>query len=225
MNIYIDESGSINNKLSTDFIITLVVTDNQKSLKKSFKRFVSANLDKLKAVDIQEKMFLNGNFKELKGSALTPELKIDFVEHFIQKNNFELFYIHIHNSKLTDTFCSNTERVFNYVLRKALEFFIQKGFLPSEEHNIIIDERNLKTEAKYFLEEYLNLELVTNEINNGKINIKYVDSSDVKIVQIADVFSNIKFSNEILNNRNYEEEFEKLINRNFLKMTFQFPIE
>lgn len=63
MYIYIDESGSINNKLQTDFIITLVVTDNKESLKKSYKRFVSSNLEELREADRRGQMFLNGKFK------------------------------------------------------------------------------------------------------------------------------------------------------------------
>lgn len=52
MKIYIDESGTINNKLKNEyFIITLIVPDNSNTLKKSYKRFVSSNLKELKKID------------------------------------------------------------------------------------------------------------------------------------------------------------------------------
>ena len=222
MYIYIDESGSINNNLTTDFIITLVATDQKRILKTSYKRFVSTNLEQLRTVDTRGQMFLDNKFKELKGVAFTPDLKVKFVEHFVKKDNFKLFYIHIHNSQLTDVFCSNTARVFNYTLRKALEVFINRGLLPSEEHSIVIDERNLRTDSKHFLEEYLISELVLGGINNGNIRITYVDSSKNQLVQIADVFSNLKFSRVASGDVNYGLEFQKLENSN-LKMTFNFP--
>ena len=119
-------------------------------------------------------------------------------------------------------FFSNTARVFNYTLRKALEVFINRGLLPSEEHSIVIDERNLRTDSKHFLEEYLISELVLCGINNGNIRITYVDSSKNQLVQIADVFSNLKFSRVASGDVNYGLEFQKLENSN-LKMTFNFP--
>ena len=222
MYIYIDDSGSINNKLETDFIITLVATYNKDSLKKSYKRFVSSNLEELREADKRGQMFLNGKFKELKGSAFTPDLKVKFVEHFVKNDNFKLFYIHVHNSKLTDLFCSNTARVFNYNVRLALEAFIRRGLIPSEDHHLIIDERNIRTDSKGVLKEYLLTELVFGGINNGNIKINYVDSSNVPLVQIADVFSNLKFSRVVSDNENYETEFQKL-EESVLKMTFNFP--
>jgi len=88
MYIYIDESGSINNNLTTDFIITLVATDQKRSLKTSYKRFVSTNLEQLRTVDTRGQMFLDNKFKELKGVAFTPDLKVKFVEHFVKKDSF-----------------------------------------------------------------------------------------------------------------------------------------
>ncbi|PCH13821.1 hypothetical protein A9Y57_00455 [Streptococcus parauberis] len=240
MYIYIDESGSINNSLRTDFIITLIATDNKESLKRSYKRFVSSNLEKIKEADkrfvssnlkkIKEAdkrghMFLNGKFKELKGSAFDPDLKKDFMIHFSKKNNLKIFYIHIHNSRLTDDFCSNTARVFNYTLRKALEYLIKNNLLPSEEHNLIIDERNIRTGTTYFLSEYLKLELTLSGINNGKIFINYVDSATSCLVQIADVFSNIKYSMVVSNNRYYRDEFDLLKKNGIFGFTFNFPIQ
>ena len=119
-------------------------------------------------------------------------------------------------------FCSNTARVFNYNVRLALEAFVRRGLIPSEDHHLIIDERNIRTDSKSVLEEYLLTELVVGGINNGNIKINYVDSSNVQLVQIADVFSNLKFSRVVSDNENYETEFQKL-EESVLKMTFNFP--
>lgn len=52
MNIYIDESGTINNQFKNEyFIITLIIPDNSNTLKRSYKRFVSSNLKELKRID------------------------------------------------------------------------------------------------------------------------------------------------------------------------------
>ena len=53
MNIYIDESGSVNNHLlhKDDFVIAIVMIEKQRTAKSFYKRFVSKNLDKLRLLD------------------------------------------------------------------------------------------------------------------------------------------------------------------------------
>ena len=138
MNIYIDESGSINNhsKHNKFFIIALVHVKDRAGLKKAYKRFVSSNFDRLLALDNDKidsntgkivkyggKMFTNGRFKELKGSQFDREMKSKFIDFFSRNKTFEVYYIKINNNKLTDNFCENTARVFNYTLKLALEYF------------------------------------------------------------------------------------------------------
>ncbi len=65
-----------------------------------------------------------------------------------------------------------------------------------------IDERNIRTEAKYTLEDYLNTELLFNNILDQNIKVEYYDSCNSILIQIADVFANIFYSN--LLNGNYE---------------------
>ena len=168
--IYIDESGSINNHIPNNkyFIIALVRATNKDALKRAYKRFVSANHDKLLELDkdkvhpktgkvIKEggKMFSNSSFKELKGSQFDKEMKQSFVDFFSRKQSFEIYYIKIANDKLTDHFCENTARVFNYTVKLTIEYLIRKGYLPNENCSLQLDERNEKTETKFFLENYL----------------------------------------------------------------------
>ena len=236
MIIYIDESGSINNHMSGNdyFIIALVRVLDRDGLKKSYKRFISYNYDRLLALDKDKihpktgniiknggKMFKNGKFRELKGSQFDKDMKQKFINFFSRKQSFEIYYIKISNKKLTDRFCENTSRVFNYTLKLALEYFIGKNYLPNENCSLQLDERNEKTETKYFLENYLNTELSMNGTSTGKFKVEYFDSANNSLIQIADVFANIYYSH--LQTGAYNEEIKNLIDKGILKFTFIFP--
>ena len=237
MVIYIDESGSINNHISGNeyFIIALVRVVDKDSIKKSYKRFVSSNFDRLLMLDYDKvkpstgqvikeggKMFCKGKFRELKGSQLDKRMKQNFVDFFVQKHSFELYYIIIDNKKLTDRFCENTARVFNYTLRLGLEYFISTGYLQSEDCILQLDERNEKTESKYFLENYLNTELSMNGTTSGKFAVQYFDSANNNIIQIADVFANLYYSH--MKTGGYKEHIQKLKDAKILKCLFKFPV-
>ena len=236
MNIYIDESGSINNHMPNNkyFVIALIHVTDKESLKRAYKRFVSANLDRLQELDKDTidrktgkvlksggKMFVNGKFKELKGSQFDRDMKMKFVDYFSRKPSFEIYYIKVTNGKLTDTFCKNTARVFNYTIKLALDYFISNKYLPNEDCSLQLDERNEKTETKYFLENYLNTELTCNGTANGKFDVAYFDSANNKLVQIADVFANLYYSE--LQTQQYSEELKKLKDAGILKFVFEFP--
>lgn len=236
MNIYIDESGSINNWCNSNkyFVIALIHVLDKRGLKSAFKRFISANLEELKFLD-QEKinpttskilkpggrMFLDNKFVELKGSQLNKHFKSKFVNHFLKKPHFEIYYIKIVNSRLTDTFCQNTARVFNYTIRLALEYYITNGYLPDEKCNLQLDERNEKTNTRYFLENYLNTELMLSGKINNEFTVTYFDSANNSFIQLADVFANLLYSHLLTNN--YSEELNKLKDAGILKHVFLFP--
>lgn len=236
MNIYIDESGSINNHMPNNeyFVICMLRVLDKRALKRAYSRFVSKNHKRLLELDQEKinpktgtlikaggKMFSDGKFKELKGAQFDRELKLKFIEFFSQKPVFEIFYIRIANKKLSDSFCKNTARVFNYTVRLALDYFIRKGFLPEEDCLLQLDERNEKTETKYFLENYLNTELAMGGVTSGKFDVKYFDSANNDLIQLADVFSNLYYSH--LQTGAYEEEFKKLEKAGILKFYFEFP--
>ncbi|MCM1466720.1 MAG: DUF3800 domain-containing protein [Alistipes sp.] len=236
MIIYVDESGSINNHIPNNkyFIIALIRVKNKAGLKRAYKRFVSANYDKLLELDRDKfhlqtgevikkggKMFSNGSFKKLKGSQFDKEMKQSFVEFFSRKQTFEIYYIKIANNRLTDHFCENTARVFNYTMKLNMEHLIRVGYLPNEDCSLQLDERNEKTETKFFLENYLNTELAMNGTANGKFDVTYYDSADNKLIQIADVFANIYYSH--LQTGGYEDEIKKLREAGILKFVFEFP--
>lgn len=236
MNLYVDESGSINNhnKNNKYFVIAIIYPINPNSLKRAYKRFVSSNIETLKMLDKGKnnpqtgktqkssgKMFADGKFRELKGAQFDREMKLKFIEFFSRKQNFEIYYIKISNAKLTDKFCENTARAFNYTLRQALEYFISQGYFPQENCELQLDERNERTEARYFLENYLNTELSLGGVTDEKFKVSYFDSADNLLIQIADVFANLYYSH--LQTGAYETEINDLKSKGFIKAIFEFP--
>ncbi len=236
MNIYVDESGSINNHIPNNkfFIICMVRVLENDALKRTYKRFVSSNYNRLLELDQTKmnphtgkvmkpggRMFSHGKFRELKGSQFDREMKLKFVEFFSLKQSLEIYYIKIANERLTDLFCKYTARVFNYTIRLALEYFIRTGLLPDEDCLLQLDERNEKTETRHFLENYLNTELFMNGVATGRFDVRYFDSSKNDLIQLADVFSNLYYSH--LQTGAYEDEFKKLKETGILKFIFEFP--
>lgn len=236
MNIYIDESGTVNNKNSHNqfFVIALVHVKDKQKLERAYKRFISSRRERLLELDREKinpktgkvvrtsKMFVNGKFEELKGSHFDREMKLDFLEFFARGNYFEVHYIEIDNQKLSDAFCQNTARVFNYTLRLALGYFIKNQSLPSENCVLQLDERNEKTESKHFLEDYLNTELTLGGITNGAFTVQYFDSANNKFIQIADVFANVYYSE--LKTRQYTAVIDDLKKTGVIQQIFKFPL-
>lgn len=238
MNIYIDESGSINNKNGknkTYFVIAMVRVHDRDRLKRAYKRFVSSNMSRLQELDaprtdpetgkvIHEgnKMFHAGKFVELKGSQFDPDMKRKFLEFITRNHYFEVYFIRLSNQKLTDEFCQNTARVFNYSLRLALQYFIGKGMLPDEKCVIQSDERNERPDAKRFLENYLNTELMLSGWAKGPFSVQYFPSENNCFIQIADVFANWFYS-QLLTNA-YTNEFVELKKSGIIKCIFDFPL-
>lgn len=233
MNLYIDESGSINNKLNSPFVIAIINVLDYRKFNTVIKRFITSRFDKLKDLDNDfynkdgklmkrgNQMFKNGKFKELKGSQFDRDMKQDFVEFITKKKYFDLYFIKIDNKLLTDKICENTARAFNYTLKLALSYFISQKYIDDEDCLIQLDERNERTDARFFLENYLNTELCLNGVTENHFTVRYLDSSVNPFIQIADVFANIYYSQ--LNTHGYDNEMYKLKERNILKAVFSFP--
>ncbi|MCT7728916.1 MAG: DUF3800 domain-containing protein, partial [Lactobacillus iners] len=156
-------------------------------------------------------------------SQFNKPMKQKFVKFFSKKKHLEIYYIRIKNYKLSDNFCKNTARVFNYVIRLALQYLIQNNFLEQDDIHLQLDERNEKTETIHFLENYLNTELSLGGTTKGKFTVNYFDSSNNKFIQIADVFSNLFYSQ--LHTGGYGDEIQLLKNNDILKFVFVFPLE
>lgn len=224
--LYIDESGSMTvNFCDTHpfFIISIIKVHDARKMKKIYKRFVSKNLDKLRKANARKGMFKNGKFSELKGSSFTPQLKREFVKFFCRNNYFELFYIVADNRKIEERLYSNTAKAFNYFLRLALEHYIKSGYIVSDAKIYIqIDERNERTDSRHFLANYLNTELYLSDTVKEKFTVSYFDSANNSIIQIADVFANLLYSQKMTGA--YDEEFAIMEKEGYLKNIFEFPL-
>ena len=104
----------------------------------------------------------------------------------------------------------------------AIEYFINKGYLSKEEIHLQLDERNEKTNKKFFLQQYLNTELKAKGVLNNNIDVTYFDSANNKFVQVADVFANLYYSNLMVGK--YNDHIRKLKEKGILKFVFKFPL-
>lgn len=222
--LYIDESGSMTTEHPANcpyFVIAVVHTENPEKLRRLCKRFVKKHYDELKKADTQGRMFKAGKFCELKGCALTPDLKRAFADYFCQEGTLEVYYIVLDNHRISKQLYSNKARAFNYTLKLALEYFIKGNHLPDDLYAINLDERNERTETRHFLQNYLNTELGMSGTLSHNVSVKYFDSSTVWNIQIADVLANLYYSE--LRTSAYTQEFQKMEANNCLKLVFKFP--
>lgn len=228
ISMYIDESGSIHptsQKLNRYFIIGIVIPKDLKRLKRIYKIFIRKNINELKALDSDKKMFnQEGKFIELKGSSMDKPMKLKFMHFFCQNNLFEVRYIILDNNLLDERFIRNKARTFNYLIKIFLINSIKKNYINDREIYLQIDERNVKTDSKYSLEDYLNQELLLNDNIIENVQVQYFDSSQNCLIQIADVFSNIMYSN-LITNGSYQKELEQLQRNNYILPPFIFPKE
>lgn len=231
MNIFfVDESGSMTKKgldkrSNHYFTICMILTRETKRLKRVYKRFISSNLDELKKIDKNKKMFYrNGKFKELKGSALTIKMKKKFINFFCQNKLFDIYYICSDNTKAEDIFYSNTSRAFNYLIKLSVEYNTKINNIPKGSNFFYIDERNVRTDSIGTLREYLNTELVSvNHIQNIFM-VEYCQSESKELIQVADVFSNIYYT-YLAKDTPLDEDIKKLIKNKYIKNEFYFPFQ
>lgn len=226
INMYIDESGSIHptsEKLNRYFIIGIIIPKDSTRLKKVYKTFIRKNINNLKELDTDGKMFSkDGRFIELKGSSMNKVMKINFINFFCKNNLFEVRYIILDNNLLEERFIKNKARTFNYLLKIFLINSIKKNYINDNQIFLQIDERNVKTDSKFSLEDYLNQELLLNDNIIENIKVQYFNSSQNCFIQIADVFSNIMYSN-LITKGSYERELEQLQKDKYILPPFIFP--
>ncbi len=223
MNLYIDESGSINSNNHKKFIISVVMPNDKERLKKVYKKFVSKNLNRLRKLDKNNKMFRkDGSFLELKGSSFDRDMKYEFLNYFCRNNLFKVRYIILNNDELEERFIENKARTFNYLMKIFLINTIRKQIITDDELFLHIDERNIKTDSKFSLEDYLNQELLLEANIIKDVKVQYYDSSQSQLIQIADVFANIKYSN-YLTDKVYKDILKELQKEGYILEDFKFP--
>lgn len=226
--VFVDESGIIAKHKSNKnnyFVITLLFVRNENIniVKNSFKKY-RLQIAKRKQ-ELMNELISN---KEIKGSNVSEANKQYIYEKVIEKcsDKFEVGIILLNNNLLDTKFRSNSSRAFNYLIK----LFVQNQFIHSDMYKnldkltFIIDERNVVTESKYTLQEYLNTELnLIDNFCNEEIIVNYYDSKKFILLQMADFISNTYYrkfqkKNNICNN-------DKIIkNVMILGKVFYFPI-
>ncbi len=228
ISMYIDESGSIHptsQKLNRYFVIGIVIPKDSKKLKRVYKTFIRKNIDTLKKLDTEGKMFnQEGKFIELKGYSMDKPMKLNFINFFCQNDLLEVRYIILDNNLLDERFIKNKARTFNYLLKIFLINSIKRKYIQDKEIFLQIDERNVKTDSKYSLEDYLNQELLLNDNLIDNVQVQYFDSSQNCFIQIADVFSNLMYSN-LITKGSYQKELQQLKQDGYILPPFIFPQE
>ena len=224
--LYIDESGTMTTNYCGDFpyfVISVVRVFNNELLKRKIKRFISKHFEELKRIDEDGKMFKNNNFQELKGSALNKELKIKLAKYLMDAPGlFEVNIITINNSKIKSETYDNKARAFNYFLDLFLTYKIHKNDYPKDEYLLQIDERNVKTDARRSLEDYLSIELCLKQELIDKVSVHYFDSRNNSLIQLSDFFANLYYS-FLIRRKNYETIINGLKSNKILYDDFVFP--
>ena len=205
------------------FVICVVLVNDEKRLKRVYKRFVSLNMESLRREDKHYNMFYkSGKFKELKGAYMSYKTKKNFVKFFCKNQLFSIFYICSSNQMADNYFYSNKARAFNYLIRLCIEHNTLKCNINKDFNYLKIDERNVSTRTRSTLEEYLCIELVTAKRLQLGFLVEYFQSERNELIQIADVFSNIYYS-YIVKGRIFDNEINYLRNNKYIKNEFYFP--
>lgn len=225
--LFIDESGSLTSGFAfihPNFVMCVVRVKDITNLRKLLKRFIYENYQEIKVNDDNSKIFENGDFKEIKGSSLTPKLKEKLANYLCKGNILEIYYIHVYNEEVKQHFYDDPSLIYNYVLYLTLEKNLENKNLPYDDYLIEVDDRNLKNISKNSLEDYLNIELKLKKRLVRSINIEYYDSKDNLMVQVSDFFSNLYFS-YLKNKSTYSFLIEKLKKGNYIKDIYYYPNE
>lgn len=225
--VFVDESGIIAKhkaEKTNYFVITLLfVKDEDLNLvKQSFKKYrLQVAKRKKELIDELSKT------KELKGSSVSESDKHEIYEKTISKcgDKFEVGIIILNNRKATKKFRSNSSRAFNYLIKLYLQniFVNSKMFKDLDSLKFIIDERNVATESKYTLQEYLNTELnLLDHFCNDEIKVDYYDSKKFMLLQMADFISNT-FYRKWQKRHNVSGNEGMLLKRSVTGKVFSFP--
>ena len=90
--------------------------------------------------------------------------------------------------------------------------------------HFVIDERNVATESKWTLQEYLNTELNLVDIfAEQDLVVHYYDSKNYLLLQLADFISNTFYRHKQKHNKEAEVNVELLLKQTSTNKIFRFP--
>lgn len=181
--IFIDESGSINNKKISFFSITLVVieSNNYNKTKNNFKR----RLRKIRNMEnIDPNIELKAHFLKSIGKAQYVDEIIDLAINQLN-NNFVCVYLD--NQTLNPKWLNDKGSTYNFLVKCAIERMIDLGLLKHDDEIVIIsDTYCMQKRFLGTLQQYLISEFILNKEMFLSISHTYLDSRKNWGVQLAD---------------------------------------
>lgn len=200
--IFIDESGSINNKSISYFSITLVVIEknNYNKTKNNFKRMV-------RKIRLHE--CIESNI-ELKAHFLKSIGKLEYIDQIIDitinKLNNNYVCVYLNNKDLKPKWLNDKGSTYNFLVKCAIERLIDLGLLNIKD-NLVLASDTYCMQKKFTgtLQQYLISEFIINKEFFTSITHCYLDSRKNWGIQLADylAFKNNRVicSNEIYKNK------------------------
>ncbi len=225
VNVFVDESGSIKKgplHHNDFFVIALIFTDNEKFLSKVFKK------KRLKMLT-EEELKLLRTTREIKGSAISEKRKEKIYSALVKKcsENFEIGIIVLDLKRADERLKQSSSRAFNFLIARYLSksYIVHSRFKEAAAISLYVDERNVATGAKFTLEEYLNTEYnIENPICEGDISVRYLDSKNRYLIQLADFVANTFYRFYKKNDPDAKNNVEQLRDVLCNKRVFCFPV-
>ncbi len=168
--VYIDESGNLGRNHDY-FIIAMVVSHKPNRLKNMVKKFCSRNrIDEIHAheLDFPQKQYLINKLTK----------QVDYSVAYIIADKMM-----INNDKLFES----NNLLFNYLFSFLVRDIIRAN---TDDIHLNLDNRTVKVASLNSLIDYIKIEAYAKWGFNKNISIKYHDSKQCKIVQIADLVAN-----------------------------------
>lgn len=207
--IFIDESGSLNDKKISYFSITLVIIDEDKynKTKNNFKRCIRK---------IRSKEQIDKNI-EIKAHYLKTIGKLEYLENvldlIINKLENKFICVYLDNKKLNPKLLNDKGSTYNFLVKCAIERMIDIGLLSNDDELLLISDTYCM-QKKYMntLQQYLISEFILNREIFSSIFHTYEDSRKNWGIQLADylAFKN----NRIICNQKF------LINKKYFRYVY-----
>lgn len=198
MEIFIDESGNLG-KDGRYFIIAMIIPYKKKRIKNFIKSFCSKK-----------------RIQEIKGALLNFTEKQSLINKLSKVDDYSVSYIiadlkHIKSER----FIKDKNLCFNYLFMLLLRRTVKNS---NEDINILLDNHNTKVGSINSLKEYIQIKAFYEWGFKHNLDIKYMNSKETKLIQMADLIANIIYQSYTYN----KNHFYKQIN---IAESIKFPFD
>lgn len=225
MNLYIDESGTINKnkiKKSKFFIIGGLDTDDPYHVIRQFKRAKKDFIIKNPNCGLNIK-------DEIKGSEMPFGMKKMIFERIKKNTDAKFHFIMIDNHNVYPNLLEQPSLTFNYMISVGINSLNRKRLINNyEQLFMLIDERNQAVNSLNSLEEYLRIEFTIKTDMFDKVKVRYKDSKNKDLIQLADIFCNTVYriaKNHALGGPNQDTKNRQLLECCNIGISDYFPFK